>query len=66
MPTQSFQSLDLADLAERLEDLVRRLDVVLEHAEQRERDGINAAYRQGVADERKHRTGRDPKVVDDG
>ena len=66
MPTQSFQSLDLADLVDRLEDLVRRLDVVLKLAEERERDRINAAYRQGVEDERKHRTGRDPKVADDG
>ena len=63
MPTQSFQRLDLADLVDRLEDLVRRLDVVLELAEERERDRINAAYRQGVEDERKHRTGRDPKVA---
>jgi len=66
MPTQSFQRLDLADLVDRLEDLVRRLDVVLELAEERERDRINAAYRQGVEDERKHRTGHDPKVAHDG
>jgi hypothetical protein len=34
-------------------------------AEQGERDLINAAYRQGVQDERKARTGRDPKVEND-
>jgi hypothetical protein len=65
MPTQSFQSLDLADLLGRLEDLLQRLDrleVALEPGEQRQRDRINAAYRQGVEDERKHRTGRDSKV----
>jgi hypothetical protein len=69
MPTQSFQSLDLADLLGRLEDLLQRLDrleVALERAEQRHRDRINAAYRLGVEDERKHRTGRDPKVQQDG
>jgi hypothetical protein len=66
MPTQSFQSLDLADLVERLEDLLQRLDLALERAEQGERDLINAAYRQGVQDERKARTGRDPKVENDG
>jgi hypothetical protein len=68
MPAQSFQSLDLADLLERLEDLLQRLDrldVALERAEQRQRDRINAAYREGVEDERKHRTGVDPKVARD-
>jgi hypothetical protein len=30
------------------------------------RDAVNAAYRQGVADERKHRTGIDPKVSNRG
>jgi hypothetical protein len=66
MPTQSFQSLDQAELLDRLADLLRRLEVALGRVEQGERDRINAAYRQGVADERKHRTGRDPKVADDG
>ena len=66
MPAQSFQSLDLADLVERLEDLLQRLDVALDALEQGERDRINAAYKQGVEDERKHRTGHDPKVGDDG
>jgi hypothetical protein len=65
MPTQSFQSLDLAELVERLADLLQRLDVALERVERGERDRFNAAYRQGVEDERKHRTGRDPKVEND-
>ena len=62
MPAQSFQSLDMAELLERLADLLQRLDVALERVEQGERDRINAAYRQGIEDERKHRTGVDTKV----
>jgi hypothetical protein len=66
MPTQSFQSLDLAELLERLADILQRLDAALERSEQGERERMNAAYQQGVADERKRRTGRDPKVSRDG
>jgi hypothetical protein len=66
MPSSSFQSLDLADLLVRLEDLLQRLDVALELVEQGERERVNAAYRQGVIGERKARTGHDPKVADDG
>jgi hypothetical protein len=49
------------EIVRRLADLVDRLDKV-EHALT---DKLNDAYRQGVADERKHRTGRDLKVADD-
>jgi hypothetical protein len=49
------------EIVRRLAELVVRLDKV----EQAFTDRLNEAYRQGVADERKHRTGRDPKVDDD-
>jgi hypothetical protein len=49
------------ELVRQLTELVDRLDKV----EQALTDKLNDAYRQGVADERKHRTGRDPKVADD-
>jgi hypothetical protein len=50
------------EIVRRLTELVDRLDKV-EHALT---DKLNDAYRQGVADERKARTGHDPKVADDG
>jgi hypothetical protein len=49
------------EIVRQLAELVDRLDKV-EHALT---DKLNDAYRQGVADERKHRTGRDLKVDDD-
>ena len=65
MPTQSFQSLDLAELLERLADMLQGLDAALERVEQGEHEAMNADYQQRVADERKHRTGRYPKVSRD-
>jgi hypothetical protein len=49
------------EIVRRLTELAGRLDKV----EQALMDRLNEAYRQGVADERKARTGRDPKVPDD-
>jgi hypothetical protein len=50
------------ELVRLLTEIVDRLDKV----EQALTDKLNDAYRQGVADERKARTGHDPKVADDG
>jgi hypothetical protein len=49
------------EIVRQLAELVNRLDRV----EQALTDKLNESYRQGVADERKHRTGRDLKVDDD-
>jgi hypothetical protein len=50
------------ELVRRLTEIVDRLD----RLEQALTDKLNEAYRQGVTDERKARTGHDPKVADDG
>jgi hypothetical protein len=42
-----------------------RLDEKIERLEQLIPDKLNEAYQQGVADERKARTGHDPKAGDD-
>jgi hypothetical protein len=50
------------------EELVRLLTEIvdrLDRVEQALTDKLNEAYRQGVADERKSRSGHDPKVPDD-
>jgi hypothetical protein len=50
------------------QEIVRQLTEIVDRLgrlEQALTDKLNEAYRQGVADERKHRTGRDPKVDDD-
>jgi exonuclease VII small subunit len=50
------------------EEIVRQLTEIvdrLDRLEQALTDKLNEAYQQGVADERKHRTGRDLKVADD-
>jgi hypothetical protein len=50
------------------EELVRLLTEIvdrLDRVEQTLTDKLNEAYRQGVADERKSRSGHDPKVPDD-
>jgi hypothetical protein len=51
-----------------LDQILRRLielDERLDRVEQAFADKLNKTYRQGVTDERKARTGHDPKVVDD-
>ena len=50
------------ELVCRLTEIADRLDRV----EQAFAERLNESYQQGVADERKARTGRDPKVADDG
>jgi hypothetical protein len=49
------------EIVRQLTEIVDRLD----RLEQALTDKLNEAYRQGVADERKARTGHDPKVADD-
>jgi hypothetical protein len=49
------------ELVRQLSEIVDRLDKL----EQAFTDKLNDAYRQGVADERKSRSGHDPKVPDD-
>jgi hypothetical protein len=53
--------LQLEELAARLYTLTERFD----RLDQAFTDKLNEAYRQGVTDERKARTGHDPKVADD-
>jgi hypothetical protein len=48
------------EIARQLTEIVDRLG----RLEQALTDKLNEAYRQGVADERKARTGHDPKVAD--
>jgi hypothetical protein len=59
------QTLDQQEHGPRLSSLAARIDR-LEAQMQDMIDKLNEAYRQGVADERKARTGHDPKVADDG
>jgi hypothetical protein len=49
-----------------LDQIDAEIDDRLDRLEQATTDKLNEAYRQGVADERKARTGHDPKVADDG
>jgi uncharacterized protein (UPF0335 family) len=49
------------EIVRQLTDLVDRL----ERLEEVTANKLNQAYQQGVADERKARTGHDPKVADD-
>jgi hypothetical protein len=56
------KTLDQAELVRQLKSLDKRLELL----EQAIADKLNESYQQGVADERKARTGRDPKVGDDG
>ena len=58
------QTLDQQEHGPRLRALAARIDR-LEAQMQDIIEKLNAAYRQGVTDERKARTGRDPKVGDD-
>jgi uncharacterized protein (UPF0335 family) len=58
------QTSDQQELGPRHRALVARIDR-LEAQIQDMIDKLNEAYRQGVADERKARTGHDPKVDDD-
>lgn|SRR5512132_1287040 len=59
---KTLDQIDAEELARRLIEIDDRLD----RLEQATTDKLNEAYRQGVADERKARTGHDPKVADDG
>jgi hypothetical protein len=58
---KTLDQIDTEEFVRRLTDLADRLDKV----EQAFTDKLNEAYRQGVADERKSRSGHDPKVPDD-
>jgi uncharacterized protein (UPF0335 family) len=58
------QTLDQQEHGPRHRALVARIER-LEAQLQDIIEKLNQAYRQGVADERKARTGRDPKVADD-
>jgi hypothetical protein len=67
--TLSSQRTAIDDFVENLDRLIedaRELAKRLEQLEHQhlsaEREAVNAAYRQGVGDERKHRTGFDLKV----
>jgi hypothetical protein len=54
--------LDVDELARLVKELREALDRAIDSIALRMREAINEAYRQGVADERKHRTGVDTKV----
>jgi hypothetical protein len=58
------KTLDQIDTEEFLRRLIE-LDERLDRLEQAFADKLNKSYQQGVADERKSRTGKDPKVEDD-
>jgi hypothetical protein len=58
---KTLDRIDLEKLVHQLSDLADRL----ERLEEATANKLNEAYQQGVADERKARTGHDPKVADD-
>jgi hypothetical protein len=58
---KTLDQIDLEKLVHQLTDLADRL----ERLEEATANKLNEAYQQGVADERKARTGHDLKVDDD-